>query len=200
MNMKRAMAAIAIAAATLTGVQAAAGEPPAGDWKICLDDRSALESPTPELQIASCRRVIREGSADARMLANAHRYLGYAQADTFDWDGAIASHDKAIELRPQWAKGLGGGASRDARIAYFLGYNELHRQMRLKAHLGFYDSEGLKKAIAEFGKAIERAPDRIGCAYHFRAVASFGLSPASPAPSDLRKVAELGCPAGWNSE
>ena len=108
--------------------------------------------------------------------SNHHAYynIGVYKAKLKDYNGAISSYNKAIELNPNYTK------------AY---YNRGWSKDKLKDHYG---------AISDYIKAIELDPNYTD-AYSNRGISKEDLGDLNGACADWKKAAELGNTkaAGW---
>jgi tetratricopeptide (TPR) repeat protein len=170
-------------------------------------DHADCTATDPAHSIAGCTRIVEDLSESAKNRALAHVSRGLAYLEHNDLDSAIADFTDAIRLDPKRATAYDNRgqtfslkadydraiAELDAMIAldpdspvvyYMRGAARYDRYMRASALI---DPEDLKRAIADFSKAIEKGPYYTE-AYRARAMAEETDGQHELAAADLAKA------------
>ena len=121
--------------------------------------------------ISLCTSTIQSGEVSGEFLAAAYNDRGDAYANRFDYEHAVADYDRAIKLKPDFARAFGGRGLAHANLQNF------------------------EMAIKDYDQAISLDP-QYARAFYGRGLAKFGLSDPDGADDDIAKARALDANVG----
>jgi len=141
------------------------------DAQSNLSQQASCQNESATTAISLCTSAIESGGISGEYLATAYNDRGDAYARKFDYESAIADYDRAIKLKPNFARAFNGRG------------------------LAYANLQDFELAIKDYDQAIRLDPN-YARAFYGRGLAKFGLCDLDGADEDIAKAKALDANVG----